>query len=222
LKTFRSVSLVLIALAVTPASATILSNNYPINGTILGLNINSPYQISDSFTLGSGATLTGVNFGAWNFQGDTITSVDWAIGSVAFGSDHSGTAAVTATIQASLSPNTGGFNIYSDNFALPGISLAAGTYYLTLSNAIANGHQAFWDENDGAGIDAWQNRPGVGQVSLTGNCGFLHPNAGTCAESFQMLGDASVPEPGTIALLAGGLLLMAGVIARKRVIVPRF
>lgn len=218
MKTLFAPSLLLLALAAIPASATTLFDNYAVNGTILGLQINGGVQISESFTLGSAATLTGINFGAWNFAGDTITSVDWAIGNTPFtaiGADH-GTAAVTGTF---LFTNANSFNIYSDTFALPAVSLGAGTYYLTLSNAVVTGvstDHAFWDENDGAGVDSWRNDNGtVAQLSFT-NCAFSHPNAGTCAESFQVLGNSAVPEPGTISLLGGGLLLLGGFVRRKR------
>jgi PEP-CTERM motif len=208
-------SLLLCALAAMPASASIVFDNYPINGTILGFQVNGGVQISDSFVLGSAATLSGVNFGAWNFAGDTITSVDWAIGNTPFtsiGTDH-GTATVSGTFQFTNAP---GFDIYSDTFALPGVALGPGTYYLTLSNAVTkSGVHAFWDENDGAGVDAWRNDGSLAQLSGT-NCGFLHPNAGTCAQSFQILGSSTVPEPGTISLLGGGLLLLGGLVRRRR------
>ena len=218
LKPLFAPSLLLFALAAMPASASILFDNYPINGTILGFQINGGVQISDSFVLSSAATLTGVNFGAWNFQGDTITSVDWAIGTTQFssiGTDH-GTATVTGTFQFANAAFGINWDIYSDTFALPGVALGPGTYYLTLSNAVTrSGIHAFWDENDGAGVDAWRNDNGsVAQLSFT-NCASLHPNAGTCAQSFQILGSSAVPEPGTITLLGGGLLLLGGLVRRK-------
>jgi len=125
LKPLFAPSLLLFALAAMPASASILFDNYPINGTILGFQINGGVQISDSFVLSSAATLTGVNFGAWNFQGDTITSVEWAIGTTPFssiGTDH-GTATVTGTFQFTNAAFGINWDIYIDTFALPGVAL---------------------------------------------------------------------------------------------------
>jgi len=49
----------------------------PINGTTFAWTISSGYVVSDSF-YASGST-NGFTFGAWEFLGDSLTSVDWSI-----------------------------------------------------------------------------------------------------------------------------------------------
>ena len=213
----------LLALA-GPAWAGVVFDNYPINSTIQAFAINFGYSVSDSFTTDPGGhTVTGVNFGSWNVSGDDITAVDWMIGTTPFSSTGGGSgtaAAVTDTLQVSLSPNPDSYNIYSNSINLLGEpSLAPGTYYLTLENAVfPGGNQVYWDVNDGAGIDAQQNQ--VGELSFT-NCGGAGivgggTDTGTCAESFQILGNASAtPEPGSLMLFGSGILLLAGAWRRK-------
>ena len=216
----------LLALA-GPAWAGVVFNNYPINSTIQAFAINFGYSVSDSFTTDPGGdVVTGVNFGSWNVSGDDITAVDWMIGTTPFSSTGGGSgtaAAVTDTLQVSLSPNPDSYNIYSNSINLLGEpSLAPGTYYLTLENAVfPGGNQVYWDVNDGAGIDAQQNQ--VGELSFT-NCGGAGTvgggtDTGTCAESFQILGVQGVysgtPEPGSLMLFGSGILLLAGAWRRK-------
>src|SRR5271157_155462 len=202
----------LLALA-GPASAGIVFDNYPINGTIDAWTINFGYWVSDSFTIASPALVTGVNFGSWNFPGDDISAVDWAIGTgpndSTFGSGSG--AAVSDTLQTSLSPNPDGANIYSNSISFAGVLLGPGTYYLTLQNAvIASGDPVFWYENDGAGVDAWEKLDG----ELSGNCPGP-PGSGTCAESFQIVSNVGTPEPGSLMLFGSGTLLLAGALRRK-------
>jgi hypothetical protein len=71
-----------LALAAIPTSAQVLYENGPINGTVDGWAIVSGYLcclVTDSFALAADSTVTGFQFGAWEFPGDTMTSVDWSI-----------------------------------------------------------------------------------------------------------------------------------------------
>src|SRR5208282_3222694 len=78
-----------LTVAVAPASAQLYDNG-PINGTTDAWTINFGYIVSDSITCckggpgggggpaGSG-TITGFEFGVWEYGGDVMTSVDWSI-----------------------------------------------------------------------------------------------------------------------------------------------
>lgn len=63
------------------ASAGVVADYYPIDGTNDAFTINEGYAVSDAFTLGSAATVNGVNFGVWLFSGDSVQTVDWSISS---------------------------------------------------------------------------------------------------------------------------------------------
>ena len=158
--------------------------------------INFGYQVSDSFTLGSPATLTGAQIGLWVIPGDTPTSVDWSIGSAAFGSDiSSGTAGLSNAFQYN---NVYGYDILELTFSLSGV-LGAGTYWLTLQNATSSsGDPVYWDQNSGPS-SAQENTLGV-----------------IPSESFQVYGAGSVPEPSTICLLGIGMVGLAGYCRRRR------
>src|ERR1017187_656925 len=71
----RIASLVVLclALAVIPASAQTLYSNGPINGTTDAWTINFGYIVSDSFALGTASTVTGFDFGVWEFPGDVLS-----------------------------------------------------------------------------------------------------------------------------------------------------
>src|SRR5580704_7007256 len=100
----RIASLSLLALCLTlaavPAMAqTDIYDNGPVNGQDLGWTINFGFTVSDSFNVGAGgATVTGASFWAWLIPGDTLTSVEFQIGSAAFGNELlDQTLSVTAT-----------------------------------------------------------------------------------------------------------------------------
>src|SRR5579863_7474106 len=80
-----SLSLLALCLAVVPATAQVLVNNGPINGTTDAWTINFGFIVSDSFSLGSASTVTGLAFGAWVFPGDTLQSAEVSITSSEFG-----------------------------------------------------------------------------------------------------------------------------------------
>ena len=141
--------------------------NGPINGTINAWTINFGFAVEDLFTLSTTTTVTGVTFGGWTDPGDVITSVDWGIAATPDSFADDGTAAVTTRPYFGQSY---GYDIYTYSFSISPTSLAAGTYYLTLQNAVAtNGDPAYWDENDGPST-ALENTVGsIGSEVLLGD-----------------------------------------------------
>jgi hypothetical protein len=205
-------SLALIALSLViltvPATAGVVFDNYPINEYVGGWTINGGYIVSDSFTLTSAATVNGVNFGVWLSYGSTITNVDWSIGTAPYGNslDSGAGAALSSTPLGGLAD--GVYPVFSSTFSFPDLNLAAATYYLTLQNAVVtNGGAAFWNINNGPGIDVWESARG----NISPNDCYLvtFGTWGTCASAFQILGPGggAIPEPATWTLLGSGILV---------------
>lgn len=184
------------ALAAGAASASVLYDNGSLDSENEAWTINHGYAVSDSFTLTSAATVTGVTFGAWTFSGDSISSVDWGITSTPGDYVDTATAMVTS---GPTTVNGGGYHVGVDSFSISPESLAAGTYYLVLQNAsVTGGDFAFWDENDGPS-------------TATDN-----PDGPIGSETFQILGGAAVPEPASWALMIMGVFGMGAVLRRRR------
>ena len=209
----RIASLSLLALCLTlaavPAMAqTDLYDNGPVNGQDLGWTINFGFSVSDSFTLGSAATVTGASFWAWLIPGDTLTSVEFQIGANAFGNELlDQTLSTTAT---NCFSNQFGYNVCDETatFNGGGVNLGAGTYWMTLSNAsVPSGDPVYWDLNNG---------PSQAQENTIGT---------VPSESFTMWGGSTTtsttttsgttPEPSSIMLFGSGILGLAGVLRRK-------
>ena len=191
-----SLTVLILALAVIPASAQVLYDNGPINGTVDAWTINFGYVVSDSFTVSSATTVAGFDIGVWEYPGDTALTVDWSITSAEFGGTTygSGTASVA---QVFYSTNQYGYDI--DKLSVSGLNVAlgAGTYWLNLQNATtAFGDPLFWDENSG---------PSSASESAVGTI---------ASEAFNINGPAT-PEPSSILLFGSGILGLAGVLRRK-------
>ncbi|HUK43095.1 MAG TPA: choice-of-anchor tandem repeat GloVer-containing protein [Candidatus Bathyarchaeia archaeon] len=134
-----------------PLGDNTLYSNGAINGTTDAWTINSGFVVSDSFTVPANAgTVNGLNFGAWTFPGDVLQTVEISITSSEFGGTTYYDQVLSFT-QSGCSSNQYGFNVCTEstgNFSGP--NLAAGTYWLNLSNAVVNdGDPIFWDENSG-------------------------------------------------------------------------
>jgi hypothetical protein len=86
------------------------------------------------------------------------------------------------------------------------MTLAAGTYYFTLQNAVTgDGNPAYWDINNGPSV-AFENTIG----NVNGNLG-----PGSNSDTFSITGSAATPEPSSFLLLGSGLAGFAGMIRRK-------
>jgi hypothetical protein len=192
------------AIAASPATAAVLYDNGAVSGTSSdGLGISGGFGASDSFTLAHAATVTGFNFGAFTFTGQTVTTVDFGIVTDPHLFTVNGTASVTNSLVGHpiLTP----YDVSEDSFTTS-INLAAGTYYLVLQNAVTSGGDpAFWQFSGGPSTAYESINHGVddGQV-LSSN-------------SFQVLGVTSaVPEPSTWAMMILGFFGLGYMGYRRR------
>jgi hypothetical protein len=180
------------------ANADVLYDNHgPSTHLVNAWTLGFGYEVSDSFSLAQASTLTGVDFDAWNFQGETATSVEWAIldNSPQFGGTalFSGTGALSAASTGDL--GMGSYPIDTYSFALPSLNLGAGTYWLKLTNA-GGASVTYWDESDGAS-QSYHNTDGV-----------------IGSHTFDIQGTpGAVPEPAAWALMLTGFF-GAGVVLR--------
>ena len=206
-----------LALAAVPASAQVLYDDGPINGTTDAWTINYGYVVGDTFTLSANSTVGGFNFGVWEFPGDVMTSVDWSItsqydGGTVYGS---GTANGKNLTDQFISLNQYGYNIDKSTVSNLNVPLSSGTtYWLNLQNAsVPSGNPVYWDENSGLGC--------TGDDGHGGGCPSMASNGGIGtipAESFDINGTGgggTTPEPSSILLFGSGMLGLAGVLRRK-------
>ncbi len=173
--------------------------------------INSGFVVSDSFTVSSGASqINGLVFNAWLFSGDVLDSVEVSITSQEFG----GTTYLDQQVnfvQSDCMVNSYAFNVCVETGSFSGPTLDNGTYWVNLSNAVVNnGDPVYWDENSGVDCQS----PGCPSQASENSVGTIP------SESFTVLGSStsgggSVPEPGSLLLLAGGVMGVAGTLRRK-------
>jgi hypothetical protein len=202
-------------IVLSPAAiADVLYSNGGANGEINAFSIDHSggNAVSNSFTLGSASTVTGVDFAVWLNAGQTGVSVDWAINSAKFsGLLASGSTGLTTAFLSSNEP----FDIDKESFSGLNLNLAPGTYWLELRNGVTSVScdAMWWDENDGASqaFESADGTPGLAASLIAFN------GCATCSgsETFQIEGSPA-PEPATIVLSGFGLLILAGIVRRQR------
>lgn len=130
-------------------------SNGPIDGicdiqgcTVDAYTINFGYTVTNSILAAGG--VGGATFAFWLFPGDTVTSLDWSLGTQPFGSDLGyGTASGGNVTQQFISTNQFGYDIASITVTGLSGSVSNGNW-LTLANAVVlNGDPVYWDENNG-------------------------------------------------------------------------
>src|SRR5271167_4324910 len=128
-------------------------DNGPINGNTDAWPINFGFSVTDTFTVPSGGQqLTGITFGAWLFPGDSTPSLSVQVGTGAFGTNEMSLDGVPTLQIGDCATNNFGFDVCTLTASWPGLSLAGGTYWITLDNAsVTSGDPVYWDENSGVG-----------------------------------------------------------------------
>ena len=201
---FRSLALLAFPafMAVTQCSAAAIFSAPPnlSGGTDMNGNL-----VADSFTLASSATITQIQF--WALQDNLASytgSIFWSINTNSGGLPGSAILSGTASaVAASTGSSAFGLNEFIYSFNTNG-TLAAGTYWLELHNGPTNaipGTNMFW-ENSNANSGNSQTK----DLSLP---------AQPFVANFTSLAFAlSTPEPGSMVLMATGLL--GAVLLRRR------
>jgi hypothetical protein len=206
-----------LALGALPASAGVLYENGPINGTASGWQVGPGNVVSDSINLNSSrSNVYGIGFGVWEFPGDSLASVDWSLtaqenGGTVFGS---GTASGTSLTDTFISVNQYGYDIDLITVSGLNVDLDAGTYWMNLECTDKNHKDwVFWDENSGpsqASESAVGTIPSEAFTVICTGCGCLSDRSGCTLEP-----GGSTPEPSGIVLFGSGVLGLAGLLRRK-------
>jgi len=191
------------------APAQQIYNDGPINGTTDAWTINDGFFVGDTFTVSGGAsTVTGMQFGAWMFPGDTIESVEVWITSEAGGGTFYFDQQVNFTASG-CAGNQFGYEVCTETGMFNGPTLNNGMYWVELQNAVVpSGDPVYWDENSGAGCTS----PGCPSDTYV-------EEGSIPAESFTILGGpaggGTTPEPSAITLFATGVVAAFAFVRRK-------
>jgi hypothetical protein len=186
-------------LATIPAIAqTDLYDNGPTNGTVDAWTINFGFDVHDSFILASNSTVNGLNFAAWLSPGDVLESAEVSITQYALGGTTYFDQQVNFT-QTGCVLNQYEYNVCNESGSFPGVAMNAGSYWLTLQNAVVNtGDPVYWDENSGP------------SQAINGSEGTIP------SESFTILGGTgTTPEPSSVMEFGSGILGAIGFARRK-------
>jgi hypothetical protein len=171
-----------------------------------GIGISGVSSAATPFYLQNSTNLTQATISIWSIIPDLLEqNVDWAITTSAFGGTvESSGIAVPLTLITPWPYNY--FNDYT--FSLPMVKLAAGTYYLQLSNGVGI---------EGGGSWALSASPDATVATTIGaNNGVIWGSMGTAVFSLQGTAVTTVPLPTSIWIFTSGLLGL-GVLRKVKV-----
>lgn len=197
-----SLTVLAVCLVLSPlfAVAGTVYENGPINGEVNAWTINLGFEVDDSFFIaGPNAQVTGISFGAWLIPGDVLQTVEVSITSQpGYGTTYFDS--IVNFTQSGCFLNSYSYDVCTETGNFGPVSLAGGTYYLNLFNAVsAEGNPVYWDENSGVGCHS----PGCPSTAYPD---FFETIP---SEAFTVLGDTgtgTVPEPASLVLFASGLI----------------
>ena len=207
---FSLLAFSMVAGAVAATAQTVYSNG-PINGNVDSWPFNFGFIVSDTFNVvNNGTTITGFDFGAHLFPGDTLTSAELSITS----GENGGTTYFDQTLnftQSMCRVNVFGMNVCLETSTFQGPTLNLGTYWLNLQNgSVPSGDPVYWDENSGPSSASFSTLGSIPSEAFT----VLGTSSGTTTTSTTST-TTSVPEPSSILLLASGVLGLAGMVRRR-------
>ena len=141
-----------------PASASIIYDNGPINGTIQGYTISAGLAVADSFVSDGPATITAFDAGIWVDYATTPSTITWKIltgGPSWIGGAYCRVRGYKLVLQC-LPENSRNYlqnDIYTSTVNGLNVPIGAGTYYLELSSGLSsNGDNLYWDVNNGPSL----------------------------------------------------------------------
>jgi hypothetical protein len=193
------------------ALAGTVYENGPINGQVDAWTINFGFEIDDSFFVATpNAQVSGISFGAWLTPGDVLQTVEVSITSQpGYGTTFFD--GIVNFMQSGCFLNNYSFDVCTETGSFGPVSLAGGTYYLNLFNAVsADGDPVYWDENSAVGCHS----EGCPSTAFPD---FFETIP---SEAFTVLGDSgsgTVPEPASLGLFASGVV-GAGMLCRRKLL----
>jgi hypothetical protein len=199
-----------LALPAYAGSVVLYDNTTDSSYTGSSYYVSDGQSVTDSFSLSSASTVTGISLGVDLMGGglDPVNEVDWQITTSAFGGNQVDSGVATAFTETDFPPmmciGDCGLTVPAQiTFGIDDPDLLAGNYWLEIDDLEGtldgNPSQVNWDVSDGA------------------SAANIIDYGSAPSNTFQILGspDSSTPEPSSLLLLGSGLTALAGLIKRK-------